>query len=109
MSEIEEVIGTVEPTNQFDRTNETLWIQPKHSRNRHFCQRCKRGEHSEGFDNPCNDKCECLCKTHYIGQDGMTRIPYGMLDTSKSDEHGVILKHDPNIDAINEAFRNRKK
>lgn len=109
MSDKEEVVGTVEPVNPYSRENEKLWIQPKYSRNRHFCQRCKRGEHSEGFDKPCNDKCECLCKTHYIGRDGKSRIPYGMTDNSKDFDGGKPLPPDPKLEEILEAFRNRKK
>lgn len=108
MSEKEEVIGTVEVSNPYSRNNATLWLQPKSSLNRHFCSRCKKGEHSLGFDFPCNDTCQCLCKTHYIGRDGFTKIPYGMPDTSK-DQEPKKLPDDPKWIKLLDQIRDSKK
>lgn len=92
--EREEVIGTVETSKHYSRSDGILWLQPKSSLNRHFCARCKKGEHSLGFDFPCNDTCQCLCKTHYIGRDGFTKIQYGKPDNSK-DYEPEKLPEDP--------------
>lgn len=108
MSESEEIIGVVESQTNFSRRDSTLWLQPKSSLNRHFCTRCKRGEHSVGFDFPCNDTCQCLCKTHYIGRDGFTKIPYGMPDTSKNYEPAK-LPDDPTWIKLMEQIRDSRK
>jgi hypothetical protein len=76
----EEVIGTVEAASEFDRSDKSLWISSRFGRIRFLCPRCKRGQHTLKFDDPCATDCECLCKTHYIGRDGKTKIPFGKKD-----------------------------
>lgn len=103
----EEIIGTVESSKHYSRSDGTLWLQPKSSINRHFCTRCKRGEHSLGFDYPCSDTCQCLCKTHYIARDGFSKIPYGMKDTTK-DKEPEPLPDDPIWIKLMEQIRDGK-
>jgi len=81
----EEVIGTVEAHNPFSRENESLWFN-SNNRTRFYCPRCKRGQHTKGYDFPCSKECDCLCKTHYIARDGKTKIPYGLPDNTDSME-----------------------
>ena len=103
----EEVIGTVEPINPYSREDESLWLLAKGNRNRYFCVRCKRGQHSEGFDKPCNTDCECMCKTHYIGRDGKTKIPYGKKDHTKEFDDERIPPSREFLEVMEEIRKNK--
>jgi len=72
--------------NPFSRENKGIWLSNQSTRTRYLCLKCRRAQHSKGFDYPCEKECECLCKTHYIARDGLTKIPYGVMDHTKADE-----------------------
>ena len=105
----EEVIGTVEGyENPYSRENKSLWFASSHSRQRYLCTKCQRGQHSPGYDNPCNADCECLCKTHYIARDGFTKIPYGKPDHTRAVEDDLPPPSDQFLE-INESWLERKR
>jgi len=94
MGEDAEVVAVMEASAKFKEVSG--WTLGKN-----YCSNCKKGIHSTPNKSRCKNakNCECRCRTHYIGKDGLLR-PYGVIDDSDEREAKLAQKYNPETDKL---------